>query len=200
MNFIRDIKLNFVVNSVISIMLGLVLVIWPESVQEVIVYVIGVVVLMLGIGCLLAFIKLRAWTIGGVFDMFSGVVLLMLGVWMMSTPDDFSKTVLRMVGLFVLINGLMASGQTFSLRTATYARWWLSLMFSVVTIILGLVVTINPTFAGNLVFRVIGAILIYNGASNIWISTRVRKYVKNKESLKETIDVEAEIIDEDKKD
>jgi uncharacterized membrane protein HdeD (DUF308 family) len=85
----------------------------------------------------------------------------------------------------------MALGQSGTLKGATYSFWKVSLGFALVTTILGLLILIAPNFAGNFAVRIIGAILIYNGISNVWISSRVHKAGKGRYEKKEIIDVEA---------
>lgn len=200
MRFIKELKLNFLLNSILSIALGVFFLIWPGAVQAVIVYAVGIIILLLAIGWLAAFIRIHAWTIGGVSNLIAGVLLLMLAFNMLTQPEAFKDNIIRLVGFFVIINGFMGISQATNLKNAGYGKWWLSFVFAMATTILGILIFFDPTFAGNFAVQVIGVILIYNGASNIWISTRVHKFVKKAEKVPNTIDVEYTETDASEKD
>ena len=79
------------------------------------------------------------------------------------------------VGIVVLLNGVVNLAQALDQRREGYARWTVSMALAVVTIVLGLLVALNPFKAMELVVVAIGVVIIYNGASNLWIDSRYRK-------------------------
>ena len=63
------------------------------------------------------------------------------------------------------------------------------------TVALGVVLICNPFTIVDTVVRIIGAFLVYDGLSDMWILSRVFKTKKNRENI---IDTDAVIVDEDK--
>lgn len=192
MKFIKQLKVNFWLSSVISVLLGLFFIIWPTQVQEIIAVVLGVVLLVLGIVWVVTFIKAPEWTFGNAFLLFSGAVFIAVGIWMIVNPMFFNKIIMSIIGILVAINGVMAMGEAFSLKSVNYNKWWLSLIFAVATIILAILVICYPIVFGDLAVQIVGGILIYNGVSDIWIATRVHKHVKKIKKSNDMIDVEFE--------
>lgn len=190
LNFIKQLKINFWLSSVISVLLGLFFIIWPTQVQGIIAVVLGIVLLVLGIVWVVTFIKAPAWTFGNAFLLFSGAVFIAVGIWMIVNPLFFNKIIMSIIGILVAINGVMAMGQAFSLKSVKYNKWWLSLIFAVATIILAILVICYPIVFGDLAVQIVGGILIYNGVSDIWIATRVHKHVKKIKASNDVIDVE----------
>lgn len=182
MNFIKEIKINFWVSSVISILLGLAFVIWPAQIQGIIVVLLGAILILLGVIWIIMFLKLHVWTLGSAFYLFFGVIFTAVGIWMAVNPMFFNAIVLSIVGLLVAINGGFAITQAFSLKSAGYDKWWVTLLFAVAALLLGILVIFYPLMFGKLAVWIAGAILIYNGISNIWIATRVHKYIKSTKS------------------
>jgi len=195
MDFLKNLKINFTLNSIICILLGVVFLIFPEMIQTMLVYAIAAVILLIGIICIISFIKIRAWTVGGTFFLVAGILLDMLSIWMFENPNKFNDIIISIIGLFILINGLMALGQATSLKSAMYGNWWLSLIFALATILFGLIVFCNPFSAMNVAIMIIGVILLYNGVSNVWIASRVGKYV-NHASRDEFVDVDFKETDD----
>ena len=76
-----------------------------------------------------------------------------------------------------------------------YDNWWVALLLSLLTVALGVVLICNPFTIVDTVVRIIGAFLVYDGLSDMWILSRVFKTKKNREKI---IDTDAVIVDEDK--
>ena len=75
-----------------------------------------------------------------------------------------------------------------------YDNWWVALLLSLLTVALGVVLICNPFTIVDTVVRIIGAFLVYDGLSDMWILSRVFKTKKNREKI---IDTDAVIVDED---
>ena len=76
-----------------------------------------------------------------------------------------------------------------------YDNWWKFRFYSVFDVALGVVLICNPFTIVDAVVRIIGAFLVYDGLSDMWILSRVFKTKKNREKI---IDTDAVIVDEDK--
>ena len=86
----------------------------------------------------------------------------------------------------------MNLGQTISLAGSKYSYWWLSLLFAIGTVGLGLFLIFNPQGANAIAVTIIGISLIYDGVTNIWTESRLGKVAKAK-----TSDGNIEIVDTD---
>ena len=73
-----------------------------------------------------------------------------------------------------------------------------AVILGLVTVILGLLLVLNPFKAFTTVLRVIGLVLIYDGISDIWITAEVSKAVKlaEKELTGTVVDVEYKNVPE----
>ena len=85
--------------------------------------------------------------------------------------------------------------QAIDLKKMQYDNWWVALLLSLLTVALGVVLICNPFTIVDTVVRIIGAFLVYDGLSDMWILSRVFKTKKNRENI---IDTDAVIVDEDK--
>ena len=83
-------------------------------------------------------------------------------------------------------------GETFILSRSKYGRWWISLIIAVITIGCGIFI-INKAFGlAALITRIAGGVLVFDGASHLWVTSRVYKSSKNTATTVEGSAVEVE--------
>ena len=86
----------------------------------------------------------------------------------------------RLIGIAVIINGILNLAQSMDLRQLNPAHWVPTLVVALLTIAAGLFLVLFPLEAMTAPVMVIGAIFIYDGASNLFIESRYRKAGKGK--------------------
>ncbi|MCR5671670.1 MAG: DUF308 domain-containing protein [Butyrivibrio sp.] len=198
MDKIKKIDISMFIGPLLMIVIGLVLIFWSRSSLAVIAMILAVLLVLVGAGYIIGYLtrKNRAFVDTG--TLFMGIVVAAIGIWIFLHPDDFTDFIPKLFGAFILISGILNLGRSFRL-TRYYSLWWLSLIFSIITIGIGSFLIFNATLVKELTISFIGVFLIYNGVTNIWTRTRVVKYVNNVNQEKNAIDVEAEVVDESEK-
>ena len=125
-----------------------------------------------------------------------GIVLAVIGAWILLKPESIMKAVPVIVGIIIVIHGINNAVQSVDLKKLGYGNWWIACLLGLATIVLGAVLIFKPFGVINTVTRVIGGFLIYDGLSDLWILSRLFKAKKNYQKI---VDVDARIIDEDEK-
>ena len=125
-----------------------------------------------------------------------GIVLAVIGAWILLKPESIMKAVPVIVGIIIVIHGINNAVQSVDLKKLDYGNWWIACLLGLATIVLGAVLIFKPFGVINTVTRVIGGFLIYDGLSDLWILSRLFKAKKNYQKI---VDVDARIIDEDEK-
>ena len=85
--------------------------------------------------------------------------------------------------------------QAWELFRNKYSKYWVALLLGVVTVGLGILLICNPFEAVNTAVTLIGIFLIYDGASDIWIVSRVSKTAREVKETMDALDVEAKMDD-----
>lgn len=189
-DFIKGLKANYTISAVICALLGLVLVIWPGTTSQIICMMLGGVLLAYGILQIVLYLFNRERTIISQGMMVLGIVFAVIGVWILFKPEMIIMAVPVIVGVLIAIHGLHNVTQAIVLKKDGYENWWVAFLLGLVTVILGGVLIYNPFEAVELVVRIIGAFLIYDGLSDIWILSRVFKVRRVKERI-----IDAEYVD-----
>lgn len=160
--------------SILMILIGLILVIWPGHVMETAMTILGVA-LVIG-GGLLIF----SWYRGrprssSVVTLAEGIVMALMGLAVLLAPRFLINLIPTIVGILVLLNGILNLAQALDQRRETYNRWTSSLVLAILTILLGLIILFNPFSTMEMLVIAIGVVIIYNGISNLIIEAGYRK-------------------------
>ena len=87
----------------------------------------------------------------------------------------------RVIGLLICVHGVGDVGDALTLRRAGHPRWTAALALGLVTLVLGAVLVFYSFSVLSTIVRIIGFFLLYDGASDIWISAQVSRAVKQAE-------------------
>jgi uncharacterized membrane protein HdeD (DUF308 family) len=195
MNYIKSLKVNYSLSAVICVILGIVLLVWPGQSTQVVCMVLGIVLGGFGLIQIILYLATKEKTMVSHSMMMLGVVLAVIGGWIVLKPETIIKAVPMIVGILIVIHGFHNAVQAIDLKKMQYDNWWVALLLSLLTVALGVVLICNPFTIVDTVVRIIGAFLVYDGLSDMWILSRVFKTKKNRDKI---IDTDAVIVDEDK--
>ena len=164
---LRYVKNGMLVLSIAFIALGLLLLIMPETSLLWLCYAFGAVVLITGIVCLVQYARLRGSGFAAPFFLVAGVITAALGLFTLAQPQVVASFLPVVFGLFILIDGCSRIGTAVELARCQADRWWLVLLFSVLSIALGILLLVNPFGAAVSVVMLCGVLLIIEGAVNL---------------------------------
>ncbi|WP_026665055.1 HdeD family acid-resistance protein [Butyrivibrio sp. FC2001] len=194
MKFFVKLKTNFLVDALILIAVGALLIFLPGTTLNLLTKVIGGVVLAAGvISIVTSLFSKNQGLIARNSSIGFGLVIAVLGVWILLNPHFFESIIPVIAGVIMLFSGLMNLGETLSLGRSKYGNWWIALILAVLTVAGGLYLVLNPVTTMKYIVQIIGAALAYNGISNLWIVSRIHKV--DKMAQKNIVDGEATVVD-----
>ncbi len=162
--------------SVVMIVFGLVLLLWPGHTLELAARIVGVGLLVGGAVLGVTWYRdRRAGRISGT-TLAEAIVALVGGVLLLAAPKTVVSIVPVAVGIVIAVNGLVNLTQALELRRISVTRWQGPLVLAILTILAGALLIFNPLKPIEWAVMAIGAVLIFNGASNLFISHRYKKY------------------------
>ena len=192
----RKSKGSWIINSLLCVLVGLALTIWPGVIVDAANYILGGIILVVGI----IYLAISFWGKFGSFlkgfGIFFSVVLICVGVFMFLQPDIVLSIFPMIVGGIIVVHGILDLKNAISLAMNKYRLWWVALIISVATIGLGVLLLFNPISAIELAFRIIGVILIVDGISDFWIGFQVKKNLQDEDIIMaktEVIEVSAKV-------
>lgn len=188
--YLKNMKISFILAALLSIALGVVLLLWPGITTTVICYAFGAILAVHGLVSIVSFFFSR--TGGFAFELLLGIVSGALGVLFLVQPQIIISILPVAIGLFIMVDGLVNLKRAFELRRLEYGRWGVTLLLSLVSVGLGLLVLFHPYLAAEALVMVIGGVLIYEGLSDLWAIFMVTRLTKE---LRKRMPIEVDPID-----
>ncbi len=164
---IQDMKHNYFINAVIMVILGIVLVIWPHILGVMLCYLLGGALIVMGVFQLISFLRGERLGFYNKFVMMMGIVLVLLGIWICAQPRIVLSIIPVVVGIIVLIHGLMDIQYTLDIKKAGSEKWWIALIAAVLTLIVGLLLVLNPFTVYEITMVLVGVAMLYDGGSDL---------------------------------
>lgn len=192
---LKRIKANVMVSAFICMALGIILVVWPGLSVRMVCMAIGVVLVINGISRLMNFIFGRDGSIFSQMNLVMGIIITVIGGWILFQPNTIIAMIPILVGIIIVIHGINNLQQTVSLCQSRYDKWWVALLLALITVGFGVLLIFNPFVAVDTLIRFIGLFLIYDGASDIWIMSRVSKNVREARQDMEALTVDGKEIE-----
>ena len=170
--FLSRIKADFLLSSVICIALGIVFIIWRATVLEVVANILAVVLIIVGAIYVCSFF-MRIITNG--LSVAMGLIVLAVGIWFMIQPRIVVELIPIVIGLVLIFHSIRSIIEAIDARKYGYGAWNVGLIFSVISLVFGILCVTNAFNIMKTATVVVGIILIFNGVSNIWITSRATK-------------------------
>ena len=164
---LRYVKSGMMLLSITYIVIGMMLLIMPQTSLLWICYAFGAVVLITGIVCLIQYARIRGTGFTAPFMLVGGVITAGLGIFTLAKPQVVASFLPIVFGIFIVVDGLSRIGSAIDLAKRKGQKWWVLLLLSIVSVALGILLVLHPFGAAVSVVMVCGILLIVEGAMNL---------------------------------
>ena len=175
--------------SVFYILFGLCLALMPvETVNVLCKVVFGLVLIGAGVYHILIFVLEKDNST--ILDLFSGVIVLVIGIFLFMNPTVVVKLLTLMLGAFILVDSIWMLRGSLKLKKRIVGTWKAFLAAALLFVALGVLILINPFSQLKVTMQVAGWIFVINGVVDIifyfLLSHGMKKEIPEKEEKKET--------------
>lgn len=158
-NNVKKSAWSAIAESLITIALGILLIIWPETVIQILAYIIGVFFIIKG-GYQIA----NYFIVKGQRDFFNndllfGVISLLVGITALILGEDLASVFRIVIGIWVIYEALTRINIATKLAAAEINSWRYVLVLAILMLILGFVIT----FTEGAVTVIVGWMMIATG-------------------------------------
>ena len=178
---LKRLKTNALLSAGLYALLGLVLLLWPELSTSLLCFALGLVLVLCGLADILEFLRHRDGSLYAAIHLVTGIVLTAVGLWLIARPTLVTVVIPRVVGVLICFHGVGDLGDAMTLRKNDSTRWTAAMVLGLVTLGLGVLLVICPFQAFTTVVRLLGAFLLYDGISDLWITGQVGKAIRQAE-------------------
>ena len=147
--------------------LGIFLLLVPGTAMNIVCYALGGVVLACAAVQLVRYFAVERGVFQSQLTLISGLVCLGLGAFLIIRSDIVVRILPIVFGLFVIFDSLGRIQNALELRKCQYPSWKGFLLLAVLSIVLGVVMILDPFGTMETLVMAIGVILIVEGALNL---------------------------------
>ena len=163
----KRIKALYITISILSLLAGIALVIWPGASVITICYVVGSAAILVGAVRLAGYFSKDSYNLNFQFDFAMGLVFLILGTVLIFHPGDTVAVLHFSVGILVLVDSVFKLQTALDAKHFGLKKWWVMLLCALLCAGLGLVLVILSFRTAEILVRVTGAALVVNSGENI---------------------------------
>ena len=175
---IKGIRLNASLATLAYLILGVVLLLLPNTSKRVLCTLVGVGVTAYGLFSILGFLLDRE-TDGLSVKLVIGVAALAFGLFSLLNSSFLMDFLIISLGLVIAVSSVSSIKRALNLKNFGYSYWWVSLAVAVVTLVVALTFVFCPGVYGDLLMRIIGSILIVESIGDLLTIHRLSKLAKD---------------------
>jgi len=168
MKLIKETRNTLTMAAILYIVFGLVMLLIPVVVSSFICYLIASLFLVIGFMGIYSHLKRKGMGFGSSAILIFSILFLALGIFILFNPVSFVSFIPLVVGIMLIIDSVNKFQTSFDLKRNGYKKWWYMLLVSLTILLLGLLLIFNPFKSIELFIRIIGALLIFDGLSNLF--------------------------------
>lgn len=172
-------KKSFVAAALAYVVLGLVLILFPDLTTGFLCTAVGLLLLAYGLTAALSFFAGGSGGYSFQFELVLGVFAAILGGLFLFRPQTILSILPIIFGLYILVDGLSNLKRGLDMRSYGYAGWTTTLVLSVISMALGAVILWNPFSTHLLLVRIIGASFLYEGVTDLWATHTLDKLIRS---------------------
>ena len=188
----KKFRADMMLSALFSIVMGVILVAWPETTLDIICKAIAIILIVMGAAELVSYFWNKiTYSHSGIL----GLVVLLIGIWIFVKPQSVLSLIPIVIGVILAVHGVQDLKVAFDTKRNGYTKWWSMLLMAIISLALGIICIVNAFGMVTLTMQIIGIALVYDGISDIWIVYKASKVAKEMKEERDALDVEYKEVD-----
>lgn len=172
-------KIGYIAMSVLSLVLGVVLIAKPDISMKTVGTVLGVIMIAFGIVKLVGYFSKDLFRLAFEYDLAAGILMILIGTVLVSNPARALEFFCTVLGILVLADGLFKIQISIDSKRFGIRLWWLILVAAIITGALGVALIFAPEESVRVMTILLGVTLLCDGILNISTMLTAVKIVNN---------------------
>lgn len=209
MSYLKNLKWEMVLFSLLSVVVGMLMVLFPDKILTAVCIVLATILFILGIGHLIEYKRRDALEDFYKYEIVAGIAFIIGGIVVLTCMDIFLSIITYVVAIIIIVSGFMKVENAIDLKKMG-CHWVPLLVFAIVCILLGISVLMMPMnhndngtkTAGDFMIQCAGVIFAVSGLidliTTLVVSGRIKVWTVERNAFKADRDIEyEEILQED---
>ena len=172
-------KTGYIILSLVLCMLGVFLIARPDVSVAVIGSFAGILLVVFGIFKLIGYFSKDLYRLAFQFDLAFGLLMLVLGIVILSKPENLLHFLCITAGIYITADGLMKLQTAHDAHVFGIGRWWVILAAAILTCILGIILMLRPGAGTALIMRLFGCAVLAEGILNLLTVLMTVRIIRN---------------------
>lgn len=185
MHSLKDMKWQSLMTAALYIIMGIVLLIFPETTAKTLCYVVGISGIVIGAFTVLSYLFREVTQNYYRNDFVIGMVAILLGAAVLYKAELVIALIPLILGILVVFSGITKLQNSIDIRRMGYGNGLVFLVLAILNILLGAILIIDPFNAVKVLFMVIGVGLLFSGISDtiatLYMASKVKLYISKTE-------------------
>ena len=195
--FISNVIRTSVICSLALIALGILLIVKSEATIMTISYVIGGILIALGVLAEFNYFKEQKYSNNEYdLDIVYGIVSIILGVIVIKNPEAIGSIIPLIIGVLIIANSVVKLEYSLELKKEDNELWISTLVLSIIMVICGVLLIFNPFKGAVFLTRVVGVFILIYAILDLISTFVIKNTLDNiQKEIKENIP-DAKVIEE----
>ena len=177
---LRLAKNGYIVMSILFMILGICLIIWPDCSMAVFCTAVGIMLIAYGCIKIIGYFSRDFYCLAFQFDLAFGILLMAVGVIMIARKNFAVDLIFSVFGILILADALFKIQMSVDAKRFGLALWWQILLIALATGVIGVLVFIRPFEAAATMMALVGFSILLEGLLNLWVGILTIKIIKSR--------------------
>ena len=188
MELLKKFRTWAIVIACVSIVLGVLLIVWPDISALAVCYVLGAVCVVAGIYALVRYFSLGPVGVFFRFDLAMGILGILAGILLLMHPWGALAILPVVVGFYIVVDSVFTVQTSVEMKHFGEEHWLLTMLLGIVSAALGFLMIVDPFDGASAIMIFMGVTLIFSGVESICAVAFVHEAVKEDEPIEAKID------------
>lgn len=195
--FMKKFLRSSIITSTVLILLGFLLIFQSETTIMMISYVIGGVLIAIGVLALIRYVRAgESPALRNELDIVYGTVTIIFGIIIIKNYQIIASIIPAVIGIAIIISSAGKLNYAFQLKTEENRMWKTTMILSIISTIFGVFLLFNPFKAAMGIMKIIGVFIIIYAILDLISTIAIKSNVSRiQKAVEETI-TDAEIVSE----
>ena len=195
--FMKKFLRSSIITSTVLILLGFLLIFQSETTIMMISYVIGGVLVAIGVLALIRYVRAgESPALRNELDIVYGTVTIIFGIIIIKNYQIIASIIPAVIGIAIIISSAGKLNYAFQLKTEENRMWKTTKILSIISTIFGVFLLFNPFKAAMGIMKIIGVFIIIYAILDLISTIAIKSNVSRiQKAVEETI-TDAEIVSE----
>ncbi|MCR5546064.1 MAG: DUF308 domain-containing protein [Lachnospiraceae bacterium] len=161
---LKSIRLHITISALACVIMGVVFLIWPSQVTNLIAYVVGALLVAIGAIQVVSKIINEENRSSGLLV---GALILIIGIWIIVHPQTAVSLIPIVIGVVLVVSGVQELSLAFTAKNVDSSSWGWMIAGAVLTIVFGIICVCVAFNIVTIAMRLLGLFLIYDGVSSM---------------------------------